>query len=324
MNVRPENTHAHEPSLIEDIAPPNTSQYTDVEKKEVRQRPIGSLYQQYIRSSKAKVAALRKKKALEKQKQMVQAPVRVIEPVRPAPKIKHSVVVPPLQTLPSVAADSDLSAKSSHVKERSLFARQTESIKDFLNTFWITISGWFNAIALKIFPKRYTAHKGLVVDWQSKSVSRTKIAVPIVAGLLVLTVIAWAYAPNIRNTSTTNKQSAPDTSANPSGTSNNAASGNPNAANGSAAIGSPASPVNTTAPAASAGAVAPPSTSSNTVTPAAGGRGGGYSVQVPTPTPTPAPLNSIPPTNTVTIPQTQVQVGDKTLLQTNDLNLTIN
>jgi hypothetical protein len=68
MIINEENTKPHEPSLIEDIAPPHTQHFTDVEREEVRRRSVGSLYKQYSQNSKAKINALRKQRALENQK----------------------------------------------------------------------------------------------------------------------------------------------------------------------------------------------------------------------------------------------------------------
>jgi hypothetical protein len=317
MNVDPEYTKAHEPSLIEDIAPPHAEQYTNADKEEVRRRSIGSLNTQYQRSK-------RKFKELKKDSsEPSRFTPKIVEPTNSSAKIKYSVMSP----LPQAS-------NSAKIPEKNRFTGQYKRLAESLNIAWLTVVGWFHAAALKMFPKRYTAESGMVVDWQAPVVSRMKIALPlVVVALLALTVLA--ARPNLPGVHNFNKQnSATSSSDSTNSASAQNSSDNPNPGNNPSptmsAI-SPVAPVNTVTPAGVGGVASgqpqqsvtsPPSSS----TPSVGGMGGGgnYNVQVPAPSPTPAPVNSVPPTNTVTVPPTQVQVGDKPVLQTNGTNLTIN
>jgi hypothetical protein len=321
----------HDPSLIEDVLPPHTKQYTDPGKEEVRQRSVGSLYRQYLNDSRSKITTLRKKRARDMQKKLVQPDVQVIEPVKPAPSSNYSVA-PPLQTLTNIEAEptkdssSPQTAAASHDKQGVL--KRLSPIKYWLSIAGLTIAGLFKAITLKIFPKRYTANKGLVVDWQSSTMNKLKIAVPVffVALILVLAVLRGPItSPGNKDVNSQNNTKTPATTAhsnnnqNSKGTSSSA--GN---SKGSASVISPVAPVNAATPGEVSGMSTPVPQITSPAPSSVGGMGGGYNVQVPNPAPVPSPINSLPPTNTVTIPPTQVQVGDKPVLSTDGLNLTIN
>jgi hypothetical protein len=318
MIITPENAKAHEPSLIEDIAPPHAEKYTDADRDEVRRRSIGSLNKQYERS-KQKFKELKRNKSTQNRFEP-----QIVEPTRQSARLKYSAV-PPLQTLSSLPEP----AKNAEIHEENWFNRQYKLAAESLSMAWLTVAGWFHGVALKMFPKRYTAESGLVVDWQAPSVSRMKFALPLLAvALLVLTV--WAARPNLPGIPGFNKQNSATSSGSADSTTSSTQSSSGTSKPGNKPVPpsavSPVAPVNTPTAAGVSGAASPQSITPQPLTPLVGGMGSGsgYNVQVPTPTPTPAPANSIPPTNTVTVPSTQVQVGDKTLLQTNSTNLTVN
>jgi hypothetical protein len=317
MIINEENTKPHEPSLIEDVAPPHTEKFTDSNREEVRRRSIGSLYKQYLRNSKTKISALHKKAALEKQKKMVQPAVQVIEPVRPTPKLSYSVV-PPLQpqaTLGSVAAEhtystdppnkarrNQLRINAAHDKEWAI--NRLNSLKYGFGIVGLTISSWFNKVALKIFPKRYTATKGIVVDWQSNAISKLKVIVPVF-------VVAFFFALMILSrpaTSPTNRGSSgdttkPTTSVSTSPGSNGSAGSGSSSSPPSSALTPPNSPPSpgvssATSTTPSKGSSSPVSSSSSTGSSGSGssvgGMGGGGSSPSPAPSPAPSPPSILP------------------------------
>jgi hypothetical protein len=320
----------HEPSLIEDVLPPHAKQYTDPGKEEVRQRSVGSLYRQYLNDSRSKIAALRKKRARDMQKKLVQPKVQVIEPVKPAPSSNYSAV-PPLQALANIEAepakDSSPSQTAAVSHDQWIF-KKLSPIKYGLSIAGLTIAGWFKAITLKIFPKRYTSSRGLVVDWQSSTINKLKIAVPMffVAFILVLAVLNGPItSPGNKGINSQGNTKTPVVTAHPgnSQNSNNTSSNGGSSGDPASAI-SPVAPVSNTTPSEVSGVSAPASQLTSPTSPSVGGTGGGYNVQAPNPAPTPPPINSLPPTNTVAVPPTQVQVGDKPVLSTDGLNMTIN
>jgi len=317
MNVSPEQSKFRQPSLIEDIMPPHAERYTDVNKEEVRRRPIGSLYQQYLRDKWSKINAVRKRKALEKQKKLVQPSVQTIEPVKPAIRHRYNFVRP-LQTLPSVGPRAATGLNADGAKNWA--HTQIGRLYEVLEIAWLAVSGWIYALALKVFPKRYTANSGLVVDWQAKSLARLKIFVPIILLAFLLAILAWDRSlvktphkntPNTQIRATATASAAPVPSSKHRG--NSPSSGT-------------SAPVSTM-PQASVSQISnsPSSPAMQSSVPPVGGMGGGATnIQVPNPAPMPSPVNSLPPTTTVVVPPASIQVGDKPILDVSGTNFTVN
>jgi hypothetical protein len=319
MIIEPENAKAREPSLIEDVIPPHAEQFTDASREEVRRRSIGSLYHQYLHSSKEKIITLRKRKALEKQKRMVQPMLQVIEPVKPLSKIRYTFVQP-LQTLPSVGppvADSRAPALfagakgflKNRINDASSFfdllekkagglagwlKLQFKRAGGGLSLIWLSIYGLFHSAALKIFPKRYTAASGLVIDWQAKSLSRMKVILPVFAALLILSATTWNGLVNSPGSQDGKTPASGNTAAPAGSAADNKKNSSQASGSGSAAAASAqkVKPLPAGGNASSAG-TAPVSSGGGTSGITTGGMGSGGSI-ISAPTPAPSPPVTIP------------------------------
>jgi hypothetical protein len=284
---------------------------------------------------------LRKKRILEKQKRMVQPRFQPIEPINPQTKLSHLAAVRPLQTLPSLGpalaednitsagVDTGYSSKPGLKRFSDWGVKKVGAFKESAAALWLSIGEILYGMALKIFPKRYKSESGVIVDWQAKSFSRMKVAVPLFLGLLLLSLKIWggpATAPSKLGNFPSSGQSS--SAANPGSNGGQKSKNDSNNNSASASGISPAKPISTgssTTATGSSGGGSVPAQSSLVPTVTSGGMGGGgYSVQVPNPAPMPSPTNSLPPTTTVTVPPTAVQVGDKPLLNISGTSITGN
>jgi hypothetical protein len=250
-----------------------------------------------------------------------------------------------MQTLPLFEPDITKTQENSHNRvtllrnkarlaaahDKDWVGKRFNGLKYSLSIIGLTIAGWFKAFTLKIFPKRYTADEGVIVDWQSSAVNKLKIAVPVFVAAFILALAVLSGPLTWPGNKGVNNQNTPATPVSATNTKNGQGSNNSSGSNGSGNTSgapspvSPVAPVNTATPAPASGVSTPQSTGFTSPPPSTGGgMGGGYGVQAPTPTPTPSPINSLPPTTTVTVPPTQLQAGDKPVLSTDGFNVTVN
>jgi hypothetical protein len=310
MIVEPKDSAELEPSLIEDVLPPHAEVYTDPEREEVRRRSIGHLQRQYLRSLAPKRSLWRKS-----------ARSKLAEPMITSPRERYQVV-PPLRTFPSLYPEHPLpgistlsdSAASNMRSGWDWIVNQFGRVKYWLALAWLSIAGWFHSAALKILPKRYTAASGMVIDWQARSLSRMRAALPLLVVLLLLTAAAWlspSHSPRTLGGETSNAKLIPTTIRGSNAVQN---SGSGSSSTNNSSSDPAALPKNKNA----GTAFQQPMTSSTGVL---SGSSGGIQTSSPA---SDSLSGTSTPTATVAIPPTQVQVGDKPVLDVSGVNFTVN
>lgn len=334
MIIEPEYQRPREPSLIEDVVSPHTEQFTDVGKEEVRRRSIGNLYRQYMRSKKEG------KGSKLDYADTAAAAAPAVEPAKTTPKLRYTRV-PPLQTLPSFSDMADDSAATLFTPEELAYNRRSwtsklrdaaQDTKDWAVWQMSRARNFLAAGALAIFgslPKHYNAESGIVINLRDRILALARVAVPVLAVLLLLAINDWTSSPpeasnspsSTSKTSSQKSSSAKSQDKNASkeskASANTAASATP-PASGAAVLPSAAGP----STAASPSAISSPQTA-GTSTSLTGGRGGG-TITPPSATTSPSSGGTLPLNTTLTIPPTDVQAGGKDLVNTSGTTIQVN